>query len=167
GQCGDHSIRHYPIASDVGWLPASTAGRPRLGARLFVTRGDRDPLEAQLNSFDPLFPRLAYSGKAGLIGPTNLVTIDPTLSFSPHRLLRVTTDWAAFWRTSRDDGLYGINVAVLRSGQKSDARFVGSQATVELDARLTTHLSVWASFVYFNTGVFLKETPPGRGRRDP
>jgi hypothetical protein len=42
---------------------------------------------------------------------------------------------------------------------------VGSQATVELDARLTTHLSVWASFVYFNTGAFLRETPPGLDTR--
>jgi Alginate export len=165
GKFGDDPIRAYAIASDVGWLLASTGARPRLGARVFVTSGDRDPLEARLNSFDPLFPSIAYSGKAGLIGPTNLVTVDPTLSFSPHRLLRVTTDWAAFWRTNRDDGLYGINVAVLRTGQKSDARFVGSQSTVELDVRLTTHLSVWASFVYFNTGAFLKETPPGLDTR--
>jgi hypothetical protein len=70
-----------------------------------------------------------------------------------------------FWRTSTNDGVYGINVAVLRTGQKSDARFVGSQATVELDARLTMHLSVWASLVYFNTGAFLRETPPGLDTR--
>jgi hypothetical protein len=161
GRFGRDSIRAYAVASDAGWVLASPAGRPRLGARVFVTSGDRDPLEARLNSFDPLFPSIAYSGKAGLIGPTNLVTLDPSLSFSPHRLLRVTTDWAMFWRTSTNDGVYGINVAVMRTGQQSDARFVGSQATVELDVRLTTHLSVWASYVYFNTGAFLRETPPG------
>jgi Alginate export len=165
GTFGRDSIRAYAIASDVGWVLASVAGHPRLGARVFATSGDRDPVEAKLNSFDPLFPSIAYSGKAGLIGPTNLVTVDPTLSFAPHRLLRVTTDCAMFWRTSTNDGVYGINVAVLRTGQKSDARFVGSQATVELDARLTMHLSVWASLVYFNTGAFLRETPPGLDTR--
>ena len=67
--------------------------------------------------------------------------------------------------TSPGDGVYAINVAVLRTGQKSDARFVGSQATVELDARLTTHLSVWASLVYFKTGPFFRETPPGLDTR--
>jgi Alginate export len=161
GRFGQDSIRAYAIASDVGWVLASVAGRPRLGVRVFAASGDRDPLQGRLNSFDPLFPSIAYSGKAGLVGPTNLINLDPTLSFAPHRLLRVSTDWAMFWRTSRRDGLYGINVAVLRSGQESDARFVGSQATVEVDARVTTHLSVWASFVYFNTGAFLKQTPPG------
>jgi Alginate export len=165
GTFGQDSIRAYAIASDLGWVLASTAGHPRIGSRIFVASGDRDRLNPKLNSFDPLFPSIAYSGKAGLIGPTNLVTLDPSLSFTPHRLLRITTDWAMFWRTSADDGIYGINVAVLRTGQKSDARFVGSQATVELDVRLTTHLSLWASVVYFNTGAFLRETPPGLDTR--
>ena len=165
GTFGQDPIHAYAIASDIGWVLTSAAGRPRFGTRVFITSGDRDPLAPKLNSFDPLFPSIAYSGKAGLIGPTNLVTVDPTLSFTPHRLLRVTTDWAAFWRTSTQDGIYGINVAVLRTGQKSAARFVGSQANVELDARLTTHVSVWASVVYFNTGTFLRETPPGLDTR--
>ena len=165
GSFGEDAIRAFAVTSDVGWMIAPTGRRPRLGARVSVTSGDRDPTETKLNSFDPLFPSIAYSGKAGLIGPTNLVTLDPTLSFSLHRLLRVTADWATFWRTSTQDGVYGINVAVLRTGQKSDARFVGSQATVEVDARLTPHLSLWASFVYFNTGNFLKETPPGLDTR--
>jgi hypothetical protein len=165
GTFGQDPIRAYAIASDFGWVLTSTAGRPRLATRVFATSGDRDPLAPKLNSFDPLFPSIAYSGKAGLIGPTNLVTVDPTLTFTPHRLLRVTTDWAMFWRTSTQDGVYGINVAVLRTGQKSRARFVGSQANVELDARLTTHVSVWASVVFFNTGTFLRETPPGLDTR--
>jgi len=161
GTFGHDPIRAYAIASDIGWVLTSTAGHPRLGTRVFATSGDRDPIAPTLNSFDPLFPSIAYSGKAGLIGPTNLVTVDPSVSFAPHRLLRVTTDWAMFWRTSTQDGIYGINVAVLRTGQKSTARFVGSQANVELDARLTAHVTVWASVVYFNTGTFLRETPPG------
>jgi hypothetical protein len=165
GRFGQDPIRAYAIASDVGWILASSPGRPRLGARVFATSGDRDPLQPRLNSFDPLFPSIAYSGKAGLIGPTNLVTLDPSLTFTPHRRLRVTGDWAMFWRTSTEDGIYGINVAVIRTGQKSTARFVGSQATIELDARLTAHLSVWSSFVYFDTGAFLRETPPGLDTR--
>jgi Alginate export len=165
GTFGEDPIRAYAIASDVGWSLASTAGRPRLGVRVFGTSGDRDPLEPKLNAFDPLFPGIAYSGRAALLGPTNLVTIAPTLSFSPHRRFRITTDWASFWRTSTHDGIYGINVAVLRTGQASDARFVGSQVSVDVDGGLTPHLSVSASVVLFNTGAFLKETPPGLDTR--
>jgi Alginate export len=165
GTFGPDPIRAYAIASDFGWFVTSTAGRPRLGVRVFGTSGDRDPLEPKLNSFDPLFPGIAYSGRAALLGPTNLVTIAPTLSFSPHRRFRITTDWALFWRTSTQDGIYGINVAMLRSGQASDARFVGSQATVDIDGALTSHLTVSASLVLFNAGTFLQETPPGLDTR--
>jgi hypothetical protein len=165
GSFGPDPIRAYAIASDFGWVLASIAGRPRLGLRVFGTSGDRDPLEPKLNSFDPLFPGIAYSGRAALLGPTNLVTIDPSLSFSPSRRFRITTDWALFWRTSTQDGVYGINVAMLRTGQASEARFVGSQATVDIDGAVTSHLSVSASLVLFNAGTFLKETPPGLDTR--
>jgi hypothetical protein len=165
GTFGEEPIRAYALASDIGWVLASAAGRPRLGLRVFGTTGDRDPLETKLNSFDPLFPGIAYSGRAALLGPTNLVTAAPTLSFSPHRRFRITTDWASFWRTSTHDGIYDINVAVLRTGQASGARFVGSQVSVDVDGGLTPHLSVSASIVFFNTGTFLKETPPGLDTR--
>jgi hypothetical protein len=49
----------------------------------------------------------------------------------------------------------------VRSGLETSARDVGSQATTEIDARLTTHVTLWVSFNYFRTGQFLKETPPG------
>ena len=165
GTFGHDPIRAYAIASDLGWGLASTGGRPRLGVRVFGTSGDRDPLEPKLNSFDPLFPGIAYSGRSALLGPTNLVTVDPSLSFSPHRRFRITTDWALFWRTSTHDGIYGVNVAVLRTGQASAARFVGSQTSVDVDGALTSHLSVSASVVLFNAGTFLKETPPGLDTR--
>src|SRR5262249_56676140 len=135
--------------------------RPRLGVRIFAASGDRDPLDGKLNAFDPLFPSIAYSGKAGLLGPTNLITVNPSFAFSPQQRLRATIDWAPFWRTSTHDGVYGINVAVLRSGQASPARSVGSQTSVELEARLTTHVSASASIVLFRAGAFLKESPPG------
>lgn len=86
---------------------------------MFAASGDRNPSAGELNAFDPLFPGTAYSGRAALVGPTNLVTVDPSVSVSPHRRLRVVLDWAPFWRTSTADGLYGINVGVLRFGQRT------------------------------------------------
>src|SRR5262245_2355917 len=161
GRFGSSDIRAYAIASDTGWLVARSAQRPRLGVRIFAASGDRDPLDGKLNAFDPLFPSIAYSGKAGLLGPTNLVTVNPSFAFTPQQRVRAAIDWAPFWRTSAQDGVYGINVAVLRSGQASRARFVGSQTSLELEGRLTTHLTASGSIVLFHTGRFLEETPPG------
>lgn len=165
GRFGGDPIRAYAVASDVGVALVHTAGSPRFGARVFAASGDRDPGERELNAFDPLFPGIAYSGKAGLMGPTNLITVDPSVSLTPHRRVRVAIDWAPFWRTSTHDAVYTVNVGVLRTGQRTTKRFVGSQATVEVEGRLTTHVTVWASAVLFRAGTFLRETPPGLDTR--
>jgi hypothetical protein len=165
GRFGPNPIRASAVTSDMGLTVARRAGRPRVGTRLFFASGDRNPAEPTLNAFDSLFPSTAYSGKAGLVGPTNLVRIDPFVSFAPDRRLRVAIDWAPAWRTSIRDGLYGINGAVLRTGRRSAKRFVGSQTTLEIDSPMTTHLSLWASIVLFRAGAFLRETPPGLDTR--
>jgi len=54
---------------------------------------------------------------------------------------------------------------VLRTGQHSAARFVGSQASVELESGLTMHMGVSVSVVLFIAGTFLKDTSPGRDTR--
>src|SRR5262249_11479165 len=133
---------------------------------MFLASGDRDPEKEDLQSFDPLFPGTSYSGKAAQIGPTNLIKIGPVLNLLVSPRVRLNFDWAYFWRTSLKDALYGTNLTPVRSGLETSARVVGSQATAEADVRLTTHLSLWASFVFFPVGEFLKDsTPPGKDLR--
>jgi hypothetical protein len=133
--------------------------------RTFIASGDRHGGDGRLGSFDPLFPGTAYSGRAGLIGPTNLITLDPNLRLALTPRVTLTTDWAWFWRTRIEDGIYGINASLLRTGANSTARYVGSQATLEVEWRVGRHLAVWGSIVGFQTGRFLEETPPGEDIR--
>lgn len=163
GSFGGSSIRAWAFSSEEGFTPSKFHRRMRLGVRMFFASGDHDPMD--LESFDPLFPGTSYSGKAALIGPTNLIKIGPVVNLSLNSRVRVNIDWAHFWRTSTNDALYGANLTPVRSGLESSARDVGSQFTTEIDARLTTHISLWGSFTYFRTGEFLKETPPGKDLR--
>jgi hypothetical protein len=165
GRFGAGAIGAWAFASETGITLPRLPGRTRFGVRAFFASGDRNPSDGTLESFDPLFPGIAYSGKASLIGPTNMTTVDPSLAVSVHPRVRVTADWAAFWRTSRNDGLYGINVAPLRSALATDARHVGSQATFEVDVRVSRHVTVWASITGFRTGPFLRSSPPGETLR--
>jgi hypothetical protein len=164
GQFASASIRAWAVASEFG-VTGQWSRRPRAGIRTFVASGDRDPSDPALGSFDPLFPGIAYSGRAAVVGPTNLMTIDPSIGLALNRRVRVSADWAQFWRTSRRDGLYGINVAVLRPGAGSEVRGVGAQGTVEVDARVSARVSLWASATVFHTGPFIRAVPPGRDLR--
>jgi hypothetical protein len=165
GTFGQADVRAWAVASDDGYTWREAPGRPRAGVRTFVASGDGNPHDSRLGSFDPLFPGIAYSGRAVLIGPTNLINLDPGITFVPRSNVTVTGDWAWFCRTSTHDGLYGINVALLRTGQLSRSRAVGSQGTVEVEWRADRHLTVWGSVVYFRAGQFMKETPPGEDIR--
>jgi len=161
GTFGEADVRAWAVAAEHGYTWRDAPARPRAGLRTFVASGDRDPRDNRMQSFDPLFPGIAYSGRAVLIGPTNLIALDPGLTLTPRRSVTVTADCAWFWRTSTRDGLYGINVALLRTGQVSDARAVGSQGTLEIEWRVDRHLTVWGSFVGFHAGAFMAETPTG------
>jgi Alginate export len=159
------TIHAWAFSSEQGFMPPQFQRRLRFGVRMFFASGDRDPLKDTLESFDPLFPGTAYSGKAVQIGPTNLIKSGPIVNITLISRIRMNFDWAHFWRTSLKDGLYGTNLTLVRTGLQTSARKVGSQTTIEIDSRLTTHLSLWTSFIFFDAGEFLKETPPGNDLR--
>jgi hypothetical protein len=155
-------IRAWAIASDVGMSWRSHPLRPRIGLRADATSGDRDPEAVSLETFNPLFAGVPYSGLAGLVGPSNVWDLTPSFSVGVRRNLAVTGGCAIFSRTRRSDGIYGINLNLERTGQLTRALHVGTQATVQATWSPTRHLTAVATASHFKVGRFLKETPPGR-----
>ena len=115
-----------------------------------------------LGTFNPLFPKGAYFGLIAPTGPLNHVDLDPSVAFSVGDKWTVNVNWLFFWRTRRDDGLYGIPGNLLRSGSETTARFVGRSPGVEVVWRVGRHLSVTADASAFTAGPFLKEAPPSK-----
>jgi hypothetical protein len=161
GSFGGAPIRAWAIATDTGYLPASSRWPTRIGIRADVTTGDQRPDDPALQTFNPLFPGTAYSGRAGLIGPVNSIDVTPSVRVAPGRRLTVTIDHAWFWRHSVHDGMYGIGVNVIRPGSESRARGVGRQLTAQAEVRGDDHLTFAVTFTAFTAGPFLHETPPG------
>src|SRR5262249_57357567 len=102
-----------------------------------------------------------YSDTIGLIGAANSLALNPNLRFAVKERLTVSAGTALFWRQSARDGIYGINVTPLRTGQQSRARAVGTLPSVRLDWRINLPLPYTAIYSRFFAGKFLKETPPG------
>jgi hypothetical protein len=69
--------------------------------------------------------------------------------------------WDVFWRESLHDGLYGNAVNLVRSGQRSRARSIGSQASVQVEWQVKRHTTLTAVYSHFIAGPFLRETGPG------
>jgi hypothetical protein len=158
---GEIGILAWAVATDMGLTIARIPLKPRLGLRADATSGDRDPNDQRLQTFNPLFPGTAYSDSIGLIGAANSLALNPNLRFAMSERWIASVGMAFFWRQSTRDGIYGINVAPIRPGGRSQARDIGTLPSVRLDWRISRHLTYTAIYSHFFAGRFLKETPPG------
>ena len=156
GTFGAGAIAAWMLASDVGYTVAGLPARPRLGAQTNATSGDSNPGSADLQTFNPLFPRGAYFSQANLIGPMNLVDFHPALLLRPADGLEITLDWDFFWRQSLDDGLYQPSTALLIPGAGNPARYVGSQGALLVQWQATRHAALGGTYSHFFAGPFLR-----------
>jgi hypothetical protein len=156
------SIRAWAFSSDSGYTVGQSRLRPRIGLRADITSGDRNPKDNVLQTFNPLFPGTTYSDTIGLIGAPNSIGLFPNLRMTPKGKLTLTIGSAFFGRQSTRDAIYSINVAPLRSGQLSNARFVGALPSVRVEWPIQRHWSYTLVASRFQTGHYLKETPPGK-----
>lgn len=162
GSFGDGDIRSWTAASDVGFAFESAPLKPRLGLKANITSGDNSPNNADLQTFNPLFPRGAYFGEPALIGPANHIDVHPQLDLALRRNITLILDWDCFWRESTHDGIYGPAVNLIQSGQTSDARYVGNQAEAMLEWRVDRHFTFTVDYAHFIAGDFLKQTTPDK-----
>jgi hypothetical protein len=162
GRFGGGDIQAWTVASELGFTFEGAPLKPRLSIKANVTSGDDDPKNADLQTFNPLFPRGAYFGEPALIGPANHIDAHPQLALAPHRNVKLSLDWDCFWRASTRDGIYGPAVNLLQSGQGADSRFIGHQAEAMVAWQVDRHLSVSADYAHFFTGAFLEQTTPGK-----
>ena len=162
GSFGSGEIQAWTAASDVGFTFESAPFTPRLGLKANITSGDDNPNNADLQTFNPLFPRGAYFGEPALIGPANHIDVHPSLEVAVRRNVTLNLNWDFFWRENTHDGIYGPAVNLIQSGQTSDARYVGNQAELMLEWRLDRHFTFTADYAHFFAGGFLKQTTPGK-----
>jgi hypothetical protein len=111
GSFGGDQIRAWTIASETGFTFADSPLAPRLFLRADVASGDH--AGSKLGTFNPLFPKGAYFNEASLIGPQNLIDLQPGLSLVLSRALTLEGGCDFVWRQSRGDGVYGLRRALV------------------------------------------------------
>lgn len=161
GSFGGDAIRAWTIASDTGWTFSDVPMSPRLFLRADVASGDHSG--ASLGTFNPLFPRGAYFNEAALIGPQNLMDLQPgfELALLPSVTLSASCDWV--WRQSRSDGVYGTALNLQVAPGASDARYVGAFPSLSLRWQAGRHVAVSFFYVGYLFGPFVTESKAQQG----
>jgi hypothetical protein len=162
-------IRAWAATSDTGYTFTKSHHYPRFGLRADVTSGDSG--HGDLGTFHPLFPDTAYSGKLGLIGPSNVIDLTPTFRFGVTRSIYFLAEWTFFWRQNTNDAIYSPSLLTtpVDSGitgyiefpNVNRQRYVGNQVGLGTQFNLNPHLTYTIGYNYLTVGSFLKDTPPG------
>jgi len=162
GSFGDSTINAYGLTSDTGytWKPGGDM-KIRLSLRADVYSGDHNASDPDLNSFNPFFPKGKHISQLAATGLINQRDLHPKLQiqFNPQWFLTLSTQF--IWRDSLEDGIYSIANGLIKTGQASRRRYVGTQPEVELKWQVDRHLDLKGIFVFFDAGPFIEETPPG------
>ncbi|HSF14565.1 MAG TPA: alginate export family protein [Vicinamibacteria bacterium] len=162
GSFGEGNVRAWAVAPVFGYTFRGLRATPRLALSLDVHSGDRDPNDADLETYHPLYPKGAYYGLGPPFGPSNHWEIHPILELQLARRVWARADWLFYWRLSHRDGVYDLVGNLLRTGQLSDATFVGHAPAIESIFSIDRHWDMTTQFSRFFVGRFLRETPPGQ-----
>jgi hypothetical protein len=158
-------IRAGALSEDTGFTLTQIRVRPRFGIRADIATGDRGSQSRTFGSFNPLLPAApVYSGPSGLLGPTNLIDVTPSLKLQV-RKVSFTVESSSFWRESLQDGIYSpfvASVPPVRRGDTSQARYVATAPSATFAYQVTSHIFLSVTYTHFLTGQFLRESPPNR-----
>jgi hypothetical protein len=136
--------------------------RARFGPQADALSGDNGTAN-RLGTLNALFPRGAYFGpKFALIGPANLLSVQPQFVFHPLQNVTGELCWIWFWRESTKDALYSFENVPLRPANLSGARYVGSQPNLEIRWAISEHFLAALNLAGFVTGTSLQQSPPSK-----
>lgn len=161
GSFAGGDISAWSVATDTGYRIEGAPLRPQLRLRANVASGDKGLDDADLQTFNAMFPKAKYFGELTPVGPYNLVNLHPSvdLDLGNDFTLGLAATW--FWRHSRDDGVYDLPGNLIRASQGSRARSVGTQQEAVVGWRVSRNLELLLSYSRFEAGRFIRETGAG------
>jgi hypothetical protein len=162
GSFRSDAIRAWALSTDTGYRVDSIPLRPRFGVRALAFSGNQNPSSRTLGTFNSIYEKGPYFSYAELFAKRNLVALQPSAELKLSRTVSLTANPAFFWRESTSDGLYSIAGTVLVSGQKSNASYIATQASVQLRWQMNRNLTWFTEYGHFFPGEFLKQSTPGR-----
>ncbi|MEX0902816.1 MAG: alginate export family protein [Pseudohongiellaceae bacterium] len=95
--------------------------------------GDGDPTDKHLQTFNPLFPNLAYFEEAAIYAPQNFYNIEPEISWIVTPKLGIALDWNFFWRLEDNDAVYVRGLNPVPGTADVEGYFVAHTPSVSID----------------------------------
>ena len=161
---GNGSILAWSVGTETGYT-IDTFGTPRLALRANIISGNRNDDSANLQTFNPLFPKGKYFGELTPVGPYNLINLIGAVGLTLTEQVTVSVQGGPYWRYSTHDAVYGLGGNIVRAsdsgpGATSNARFIGTQLEFVAEWNPAREFAFLISYSQFVPGSFIRDTGP-------
>jgi Alginate export len=161
GTFGPGRLTAWKFAQEVSYSLSRIRYRPIFGLQGAISSGDESPSNANLETFYPLFPKGLYYGYMLFTsGSLNTIVVHPTASLQLSKKISISLDNFFFWRTSASDGIYSQSGMLLRTGQTSQTRYVGTTQDLSIVWQVDRHTTLQGLAAYYEVGSYLRESQP-------
>ena len=148
------------MAIEMGYMFEQMKFKPSINLRNDYISGDKKSGDANLQTFNPLYPKGGYFGFNPLIGPANLIDLHPYITLILTDKLTAQADVVVNWRYSLNDGIYRPSGNFNTAGSLSNHRFIGTTYLLSADYQFNQNLSFSIGGQYFKVGYFIKDIVP-------
>jgi len=156
GSFGEQDIRAWTVSFNIEHPFPLLGENGIFGIKTEAISGDTNSADGTLNTFDGLYPRGAYFGRVARIGPSNLFDIHPYVDTASGKFT-FEFDYVAFWRLSRQDGVYGPPLNLEYPSVNED-RFIGHQIGTITAFEWNKHIALELEANIIFPGEFLVES---------
>ncbi len=156
GDIGNSTISAFNLETDWKYQLTDGGWKPKLGIKLDFSSGDRSLGDGKIQTFNPLFVNPALYSLAGVNTPANLTSFHPNLTVYPFDDFSIFVDYALFYRTSSDDGLYTPPRFLLREANGLSEKHIGDVLGIQVEYEINRNISFDLRSSYFIAGKFIK-----------
>lgn len=155
GSFGAQDLLAWGFSTDTGYGFALADWKASAGIKATIGSGDRNPRDGKLGTYGGLFPKLAYFNQAGLLGASNVMDLQPSLTLNPLPPLRLTLSWDFIWRQTTNDAIY-TSAAIPIAGTAGRAgRYTGSQLAFDVYWQVGRHVTINGGLVHVDVAKVL------------
>ena len=156
GELGTSDISAYNFETDWKYVLVESGWKPTLGLRLDFSSGDANQGDGKIQTFNPMFVNPAIYSLAAVNTPSNLTGFHPNLTIFPANGLSIYMDYALFYRTRSNDGLYTPPRFVLRESNGISEKHIGDVIGLQVNWEINRNISFDLRSSYFMAGKFIE-----------
>lgn len=158
GELGDATISAFNIEFDYKYILINSPWKITFGLKFDYSSGDKEMGDDKLQSYNPMFVNPALYSLAAVNTPVNLNGLHPNFKIYPFKGFSIYADYAFFFRSSKEDGLYTPPRFQIRSATSGSSAYIGSAIGMKILYEINRNIEFEWRSTYFIPGDFIKES---------